>query len=153
MKRFGFLLTLIAVAGSLTVTAPGALAQNGNENETRAAARVIAACQVVGEATRVQETLDRFDSGLAAHDMDQLHAAGIEPVSVRGWQHFFKSNPAATVTDSCPVTSLYIGGDTAIWNCMETSTIPTSGKSAQFARLIQFTFIKTSSGWLISDRH
>jgi hypothetical protein len=152
MKRFEFFVTLIAVAGSLAATAPGAFAQSGNENETRAAARVISACQVVGEATRVQETLDRFDSALAAHDVDQLQAAGIEPVSAKGWLHFFKSNPAATVTDSCPVTSLYIGGDTAIWNCMETSTISSAGKSSQYARLIQFTFVKTSGGWLISDR-
>jgi len=113
---------------------------------------MIAACQVVNEATRVQETLDRFDSALAAHDVDQLQAAGIEPVSAKGWGRFFKSNPDAKVTDTCPVTTLYIGGNTAIWNCKETSTITSSGKLTQYARMIQFTFTKTSEGWLISDR-
>lgn len=144
-------LTLV-VAGTLAAMAPHTFAQAENERASSAEARMIAACQVVSEATRVQEALDRFDSGLAAHDVDQLQAAGIEPVSVKGWQRFFKSNPDAKVTDSCPVTTLFIGGTTAIWNCMETSTISSGGKPMQYAHLIQFTFTKTSVGWLISDR-
>jgi hypothetical protein len=113
---------------------------------------MIAACQVVQEATHVQEALDRFDSGLAAHDIQQLQAVGIEPVSAKGWQRFFKSNPEATVSDNCPVTSLFIAGDKALWNCMETSTITSAGKPVQYARTIQFTFTKRDGLWIISDR-
>ena len=132
--------------------APNSSAQNPENRVTPAAARMIAACQVVQEATGVQETLDRFDSGLAAHDIQQLQAAGIEPVSAKGWQRFFKSNPNATVTDNCPVTSLFIAGDTALWNCTETSTITSAGKPMQYAHLIQFTFAKRDGEWMIADR-
>jgi hypothetical protein len=152
MKSFGLFLTVAAVGGMLAAAAPKACAQNDTDHAGSAEARMIAACQVVSEATRVQEALDRFDSALAAHDVDQLQAAGIEPVSAKGWQRFFKSNPDAKVTDSCPVTTLFIGGDTAIWNCRETSTITSSGKPMQYARMIQFTFTKKDGAWTISDR-
>lgn len=151
MKSCGLMLTL-AAAGSLALSASAVLAQAENDSESRAAARITAACQVVAEATGVQEALDRFDSALAAHDVDQLQAAGIEPVSAKGWQRFFKSNPEAKVTDSCPVTSLFIGGDTAMWSCMETSTIVSEGKPTQYARAIHFTFTKKNGSWMISDR-
>jgi hypothetical protein len=149
MKSFGLFLVL---AGAAAVSATGAFAQGPREGTSPAEARMVAACQVIDQATQVQETLDRFDSGLAAHDIQQLQAAGIEPVSAKSWQRFFKSNPQATVTDNCPVTSLFIAGETALWNCTETSTITSAGKPSQYARLIQFTFIKTSGGWMIADR-
>lgn len=146
MKPVALLLSF-AVAAS----ASGAYAQ-GDKDVSPAEARIVSACQVVQEATGVQEVLDRFDSGLAAHDIQQLQAVGIEAVSAKGWQRFFKSNPEAKVTDDCPVTSLFIAGDKALWNCMETSTLNSAGKQVQYAHLIQFSFIKTSSGWLISER-
>jgi hypothetical protein len=146
MKSFGLLLTLVVAA------APAAFAQNPKDNVSPAEARIVAACQVVQEATGVQETLDRFDSGLAAHDVQLLQAVGIEPVSARGWQRFFKSNPDAKVSDNCPVTSLFIAGDTALWNCTETSTITSAGRPMQYAHLIQFTFVKRDGAWMISDR-
>jgi len=152
MKPFGLIVTLVAAAGSLALAAPGAFAQNPKNNVNPAEARVVAACEVVQEATGVQQTLDRFDSGLAAHDVQQLQAVGIEPVSVKSWQRFFKNNPDAKVTDDCPVTSLFIAGDTALWNCTETSTITSAGKPTQYAHLIQFTFTKRDGAWMIADR-
>jgi hypothetical protein len=152
MKSSRWFLALITAAGSFAAVGPHVFAQAANDETASAAARMIAACQVVTEATRVQEALDRFDSALAAHDADQLQAAGIEPVSVKSWQRFFKSNPNAKVTDSCPVTTLFIGGNTAIWNCTETSTISSGGKPVQYAHLIQFTFTKKDGAWMISDR-
>jgi hypothetical protein len=147
MRSFGLLLSLVVAAA-----VPAAFAQNPKDNVNPAEARIVAACQVVQEATGVQETLDRFDSGLAAHDIQLLQAAGIEPVSARGWQRFFKSNPDAKVSDNCPVTSLFIAGETALWNCTETSTITSAGKPTQYAHLIQFTFVKRDGAWMISDR-
>jgi hypothetical protein len=151
MKCSKWFLALAAV-GAAAAIGPSAMGQSAQQSTNSAAARMTAACQVVAEATLVQETLDRFDSALAAHDVDQLQAAGIEPVSAKGWQRFFKSNPEARVTDSCPVTDLFIGGDTAIWNCMETSTINSSGKPVQYAHVIRFTFTKKNGEWIISDR-
>ncbi len=151
MKSFKWFLAPVVVAGLFAMTAPNLLGQAGNERAS-AEARMTAACQVVAEATLVQETLDKFDSALAAHDVDQLQAAGIEPASSKGWQRFFKSNPEAKVTDSCPVTDLFIGGNTAIWNCTETSTITSSGKPVQYAHLIRFTFTKKNGEWVISER-
>lgn len=152
MKSFGLSLILVAAAGALAFTAPGAFAQNPKSTVNPAEARIVAACEVVQEATGVQQTLDRFDSGLAAHDVQQLQAVGIEPVSAKSWQRFFKSNPDARVTDDCPVTALFIAGDTALWNCTETSTITSAGKPAQYAHLIQFTFSKRDGEWMIADR-
>ncbi len=152
MRSFRLLLTFVVAGGMLAMSASHAYAQSAKSDVSSAAARMIAACQVVEEATLVQETLDRFDSGLAAHDIQQLQAAGIEPVSAKGWQRFFKSNPNAKVTDSCPVTSLFIAGDKALWNCTETSTITSAGKPMQYAHLIQFTFTKKDGTWMISDR-
>jgi hypothetical protein len=152
MKTLNSSLVLVVASGLVMATVPGVFGQSEDEKAAQAAARMSAACQVVTEATKVQQTLDRFDSGLAAHDIDQLQAAGIEAGSAKGWQRFFKSNPEAKVTDSCPVTELFIGGDTAIWNCTETSTITSSGKPTQFAHVIRFTFTKKNGEWLISDR-
>jgi hypothetical protein len=147
MKSFGLILSLVVAAA-----APAAFAQSAKNTVNPAEARIVAACQVVQEATGVQETLDRFDSGLAAHDIQQLQAAGIEPVTAKSWQRFFKSNPDAKVTDNCPVSSLFIAGDTALWNCTETSTITSAGKPTQYAHLIQFTFAKRDGAWMIADR-
>ncbi len=152
MKCSKWYLALFAAAGALAAMTSGALAQSQNDRAGSAEARMTSACQVVGEATLVQETLDRFDSALAAHNVDQIQAAGINPVSAKGWQRFFKSNPEARVTDSCPVTELFIGSDTAIWNCMETSTISSAGKPVQYAHLVRFTFAKKNGEWIISDR-
>jgi hypothetical protein len=147
MKSFGLFLSL-----AMAAAAPASFAQSAKDNVNPAEARIVAACQVVQEATGVQETLDRFDSGLAAHDVQLLQAAGIEPVSAKNWQRFFKSNPEAKVSDNCPVTSLFIAGDTALWNCTETSTITSAGKPTQYAHLIQFTFTKRDGAWMIADR-
>jgi hypothetical protein len=152
MKSVGLFFGLIAIAGSFAVAAPAALAQGPSDNQAPAAVRITAACQLVEEATLVQEALDRFDSALATHDVQLLQAAGIEPGSARGWQRFFKSNPEARVTDRCPVTDLFIAGDTANWSCTETSTINSDGKPLQYARVIRFTFTKKNSEWMISDR-
>jgi hypothetical protein len=153
MKCLNVFFALAAASGMVAAAAgPNSSAPNSENNVSPAAARMIAACQVVQEATHVQEALDRFDSGLAAHDIQQLQAVGIEPVSARSWQRFFKSNPEATVSDNCPVTSLFIAGDKALWNCMETSTITSAGKPVQYAHTIQFTFTKKDGMWIISDR-
>lgn len=152
MRSFRLFFVLAVAAGPLAAAAPGAFAQSARDSANPAAARIYAACQVMDEATQVQETLDRFDSALASRDAQQLQAAGIEPVSVKNWGRFFKSNPQAMVTDSCPVSSLFIAGDTANWSCNETSTISSAGKAVQFARVIHFTFTKRDGAWMISDR-
>jgi hypothetical protein len=152
MKYFRLFFSLVAAAGQLAVSTPGAFAQPASDSPTPAAAHITAACQLVEEATMVQEALDRFDTALASHDVQLLQAAGIEPVSAKGWQRFFKSNPEAKVTDTCPVSDLFIAGDTANWSCTETSTINSEGKPHQFARVIRFTFVKKNSSWMIADR-
>jgi len=152
MKSFGLYFALAAAAGTLAAGAPGAFAQTERSSAPSAQARIYAACQVMNEAVQVQETLDRFASGLASHDVQQLQAAGIEPVSAKGWQRFFKSNPDATVADSCPVSSLFIAGDTANWSCIETSRITSDGRPVENARVIRFTFTKRNGEWMISDR-
>jgi ketosteroid isomerase-like protein len=100
----------------------------------------------------VQDALNRFDTALAAHDVQQLLAAGIEPASVKGWQRFFKDNPRATVTDSCSGSDLSISGDTANWSCKETSTIVSDGRPVQYAHNIRFTFTRKNGEWTIADR-
>jgi hypothetical protein len=108
--------------------------------------------QPMDEAVKVEATLNRFDSALALRDIDLLQAAGINPVTAKRWHHFFKDNPRAEVTDSCPASQLFISGDSAVWNCTETATVIADGKPLPFSLGIRFTFTKSNGEWMISDR-
>ncbi len=112
-----------------------------------------APCQVASDATMVQEQLHRFDTALASHDMARLEETGIQPVSLKRWQRFFKDNPEATVTDRCPIASLFIMDDTASWNCMETTTISSGKKQVAMDHVIHFSFSKKNGAWVIADRN
>jgi hypothetical protein len=152
MKLSGFFLTL-AATGALALAAPGAECQGPESSSAQQQAITVPpACQLVNDALKVQDALNRFDTALAAHDVQQLLAAGIEPSSAKGWQRFFKDNPRATVTDRCSGTDLSISGDTANWSCTETSIIESEGKPVQFAHNIRFTFTRKNGEWTISDR-
>ena len=153
MKSFRFLLSHVAIAGMLAVSVPAAWSQGPeNTNDQQQAIAIPPACQLVNEALRVQEAINRFDTALASRDVQQLLASGIEPSSVRGWQRFFRDNPRATVTDRCSGDDLSISGDTANWSCKETSTIVSEGKPVQYAHDIRFTFTRKNGEWTISDR-
>jgi hypothetical protein len=162
MKSIGLVLALALAAGPLAMAAPENAAPAPVAAASADASTAIASpapepapvpCQWVdNEGTHVQETINNFNSALASHDVDKLHAVGIESVSAKGWQRFFHDNPRATITDSCPSSDLVINGDTASWDCIERSTIINDGKPVPYMRLIHFTFTKTSLGWLIADR-
>lgn len=104
------------------------------------------------EAAMVEATLNRFGSALTTHDVTEMQAAGIQAVSLKGWQRFFKNNPRASVTDSCPSNTLSISGDMATWDCVETATIISEGKPVPFAHVIRFSFARRNGEWKISDR-
>jgi hypothetical protein len=124
------------------------------ESSTDTPSTVIPApCQVASDATMVQEQLRRFDTALASRDMVRLEATGIQPLSLKRWQRFFKDNPEATVTDRCPIASLFIMDDTASWNCMETTTISSGKKQVAMEHIIHFTFSKKDGAWVIADRN
>lgn len=151
MKTLRFTLSLAAAALLFLISAPGAWCQ-GPESNNQQPIAISPACQLVNEALQVQDALNRFDTALASHDVQQLLAAGIEPSSAKGWQRFFKDNPRATVTDRCSGSDLAISGDTANWSCTETSTIESEGKPVQYAHNIRFTFTRKNGEWTISDR-
>jgi hypothetical protein len=151
MKSFRFLLSL-AAAGMLAVSTPGAWSQPSQDDANQQAASVSPACQLVNEALNVQLALNRFDTALASHDVQQLLAIGVEPSSAKGWQRFFRDNPRATVTDTCSGSDLSISGDTANWSCKETSTIVSEGKPVQYAHNIRFTFTRKNGEWTLADR-
>ena len=104
----------------------------------------------VDEGALVQGAINNFNAALKTHDVGQMQAVGIKPGEARGWQSFFRSNPGATVVDTCPASALSISGDTANWSCTETTTIAPGGKPA--AHPIRFTFVKKSGAWTIADR-
>ncbi len=149
MKSLGLIPALFITAGLATVAAPGASAQSAIYP---AAAQVAASWQPAEQAATVQEALNQFDVAVASHDVGLLQATGIKPGSARGWQKFFKNNPDATVTDDCPASGLMMLNDTAVWNCTETVTVISEGKSVPFALGIRFLFARRNGAWTIADR-
>ncbi len=116
------------------------------------ATAIPAPCQVASDAAMVQETLRQFDSGVASHDVGQLQEAGIQPVSLKRWQKFFHEKPDATVTDHCPIASLFIMDDTAMWNCIETTTIGSGKNKLPMEHMMHFAFVKRNGAWTIAER-
>jgi hypothetical protein len=151
MKSFRPIFALAAAAGTLLTSMPCAWSQSP-QNANPQAAAISPNCQLINEALSVQDALNRFNSALAAHDIDQMQAAGIEAASAKGWQRFFKENPSATISDRCSGSDLSISGDTASWSCTETSTLVSQGKPVQYAHNIRFTFTRKNGSWTISDR-
>jgi hypothetical protein len=151
MKSFHSFFSL-AAAGLFAVSASGAWSQLPQDDTTQQTASISSACQLVNEALNVQLALNRFDTALASHDVQQLLAVGVEPSSAKGWQRFFRDNPRATVTDTCSGSDLSISGDTANWSCRETSVIVSEGKPVEYAHNIRFTFTRKNGEWTISDR-
>ncbi|HTW81335.1 MAG TPA: hypothetical protein VME23_17445 [Terracidiphilus sp.] len=151
MRSSGFLFSLLA-AIVLVALSIGAWSQSPQNGAVQQAAAYSPSYTTVNETLEVQGALDRFTVAVASHDVQRLVAVGIRPSSAKGWQRFFRDNPRATVTDQCSGTNLFISGDTARWSCVETATIISEGRPAQFAHLIRFTFTRTNGEWLISDR-
>ena len=116
------------------------------------ATAIPAPCQVASDAAMVQETLRQFDTAVASHDVGQLQDAGVQPVSLKRWQKFFRDNPDATVTDHCPIASLFIMDDTAMWNCIETTTIGSGKNKLPMEHMMHFAFTKRNGAWTITER-
>jgi hypothetical protein len=151
MKSYAKSIALAAVAGIIAATSPN-VAQTPSSNVTPAVAAASAGYQAFEQAALIQETLNRFDSALALHDLGQLQALGIKPASAKAWQRFFKNNPGSSVTDDCPASGLAILGDTATWSCSETATVMSRGKVLPYPLAVHFTFTKQQGIWVISDR-
>jgi hypothetical protein len=151
MRLHRLALTLSAAAVLLAVNAPRSFAQ-ASMNKLYSPVGAAIEAQPMEEAVQVQATLNRFDSALALHDIGQLQAEGVNAGSAKRWNHFFKDNPRAEVTDKCPASDLLIAGDTAVWKCTETATVISEGKPLPFEKVIRFTFTKTNGAWTISDR-
>lgn len=150
MKSLASFLALIAVVGLLAIPAPHSWSQTANFVSSVVNSSV--ARPGVGEAALVQARLDQFNSALASHNVTGLQAVGVKPVNAKRWQRFFKENPAANITDRCPVGELVISGDAATWDCTETATIVSEGKPLAFQHVIHFTFSKQDGIWMIADR-
>jgi hypothetical protein len=148
----GVVFALVLTVGQLAVVATHGSAQASVHSENWLPESRSAAYQPAEEAVRLQETMNQFDSALATHDVRKLEAAGVQQVSVKRWQRFFKDNPRATVTDRCPASELLISNDAASWTCTETSTIISDGRPRSYVHVIRFIFAKTSGGWMVADR-
>lgn len=108
--------------------------------------------QPVDQMALIQAVLNNFNAALAGHDLARMQAAGMKSQDAKRWQDFFKGNPGAKVSDSCPPSSLAISGDTADWACTETTTVISGGRQQPTAHSIRFTFAKKNGTWIIVDR-
>jgi len=151
MRSFGWILA-VSAAGSLAMAVPNAFSQSSAYSVNLVPASESVAYQPAEEAVPVQAALNQFDSALAKHDVEKLRASGINAVTAKGWQKFFRDNPRATVTDHCPISELLISDETANWTCTETATVISEGKPRAFAHVIRFTFAKRNGMWMIVDR-
>ena len=120
----------------------------------KAPAPVARAPQPVDERPLVEAALNNFRAAWNGHDMGRMRAAwaGMSSQQAKGLQSFFKNNPEAKVSDECAPSALNISGDTAEWNCTETTTIVSGGRPLSSAHGIHFTFSKKSGSWTIADR-
>ena len=150
MKSLSSFLAVIAAAALLALAAPPSWSQASNFVSPLGDSSVTV--PTAGEAALVQARLNQFNSALASHNVVQLQAVGVKPVSAKRWQKFFKDNPAAHITDRCPVAALTISGDAAAWDCTETATIVSDGKPLSFVHIIHFSFSKQDGIWMIADR-
>ncbi|MGB6689850.1 MAG: hypothetical protein WBE76_18595 [Terracidiphilus sp.] len=151
MKLSGWILALVSTACALATA--NTFAQRTAYNAAPSVVPASAEWPAMNnEAATVQATLNQFDSAVASRDVEQLQAVGIKAGSAKSWQRFFRSNPAATVTDDCPASTLIILSDTAVWSCTETVTVISEGKPVPFALGVRFMFAKKNGVWTIADR-
>ena len=109
-----------------------------------------AAPQVVDQSVLIASVVNNFSAALAGHDVSQMQAAWptMTGQDVKKWQNFFKSNPKAKITESCPAGALAISGDSASWSCTVTTMIP--GSSPQPPQRLRFTLAKRNGTWVVS---
>jgi hypothetical protein len=131
---------------SITVTPKAAAAQP--------AAPAPAAPQPVEPSTLIQQAINSFDAAYNAHDVGRIQATwtGVKPAQAKALQSFFKDQPTSKVSDSCSGSDLSISGNTASWNCTETSTFVSGGRTQSHAQSIRFTFAERGGAWTIVDR-
>ncbi len=110
--------------------------------------------QTPDPSTLIQQAVNSFDAAYNAHDVVRIQAAwtGMKPAQAKQLQGFFKDQPTSKVSDSCSPSELNISGDSASWNCTETSTFVSGGRTQSHAQGIRFTFAKKGSSWTIVDR-
>lgn len=148
MKSSGLFLALLVAACPSFAASPIAAAQPASGW----AASDTASSRPDDQATLVSAALNRFDSALVSRDLVELQATGIKAGDAKRWHTFFKNNPAASVTDSCPSSALFLSGDTAVWSCTEMATVLSEGKPLTHVQVIRFTFARRNGEWKISDR-
>jgi serine/threonine-protein kinase len=131
---------------SITVTPKAVAAQP--------AAPAPAAPQPVEPSTLIQQAINSFDAAYNAHDVGRIQATwtGVKPAQAKALQSFFKDQPTSKVSDSCSGSDLSISGNTASWNCTETSTFVSGGRTQSHAQSIRFTFAERGGAWTIVDR-
>jgi len=148
MKSIAKVFAIAAIIGSLAAAAAAQGSANGPGKPV-----VPVAWQPADEAASVQVTLNRFVAALAAHDVQQLQAVGVDPAELKHWQKFFREVPDARVTDDCPAPALFLSRyGAAIWNCTETTTLGTGRKTTPFVHPIQFRFARRNGDWTVAER-
>jgi len=110
--------------------------------------------QPVDQSALLQQAVSSFEAAWNAHDIGRIQAiwTGLRPAQAKGLSSFFKDNPGATVSDSCPTSALNISGDTASWTCNETSTYNSGGKMKSNSLAVHFTFARHNGNWTILGR-
>ena len=118
------------------------------------AAPAPSAPQPVNESALIQAALEKFSSAYNSHDIGGMRAiwTGMNSGQAKGFKSFFKDNPGAKVSENCPASALTISGDTANWNCTETTTITSGGRPMSSGHGIRFTFAKKGGTWTIAER-
>jgi hypothetical protein len=113
-----------------------------------------AAPQTVDPSTVIQGVVSSFETAYNSHDIGRIQASwtGIKPAQAKALQNFFKDQPTSKVSDSCAPSELSISGDAASWNCTETSTFNSGGRTQSHSQAIRFMFAKRSGNWTILDR-
>jgi serine/threonine-protein kinase len=110
--------------------------------------------QAVDPSTVIQGVVNTFESAYNSHDIGRIQASwtGIKPAQAKALQNFFKDQPTSKVSDSCSPGELTISGDSASWNCTETSTFNSGGRMQSHSQAIRFAFARKNGSWTIVSR-
>jgi serine/threonine protein kinase len=107
------------------------------------------------ESALIRAAVNRYQSAYNRHDLDGIRAAwpSFSSRDEKALRGSFKDHPEMRVNIECPSSPPNISGDTAQWNCKQTTTVMSSGRLLPNSSTAGFTFSKRNGNWVISSRN
>jgi hypothetical protein len=141
---------IIDVAPTLTAEAPVV-----TDSRRRGNAGVTPAAPTMPASSEAKQCIDRFKDAFERKSTDELikvwpSLAG-NTKAKSGYEAFFKSAQKVVLQDQC-VEAPSVSGDTAHYQCTETVTYMSGGRTHNFqTQAVEFVCRKTSTDWVVAS--